>query len=210
MNKVLVVCGHPDDESLGCGGTIARHVSEGDRVHCLIVCNNYRSPKISKHYYDAMGELGVKNYRLLDLPDMQLEKYTRKDVAEKVEAYVKEIGVPDVVYTHHPNELSQDHRFTFWAVATVFRPVWDKPISIYSFDSPSSIEWSPEVFKPTMFVDICGFLEAKIRACKCYRTEFRESPHPRSEESIIARARYWGMHCGLEYAEAFDVIREVR
>ncbi len=210
MKRVFVVVGHPDDESLGCGATIAKHISQGDEMYCLVVANNYRSPKISEHFAKAMKVLGVKNYRLLNLPDSQLEKYTRMEVAQMVEEYVGEIGIPDVVYTHDADELSQDHRFTFWVAMTVFRPVWGKAISIYTFDSPSSSEWSPQLFHPNIFVAIKGFLGKKIEACKCYETEFRELPHPRSVESLEARARYWGMHCGLEYAEAFKVVREVK
>ena len=189
---------------------MAKHANQGDDVYCLVMANNYRSPQISEHFAKAMGILGVKNYKLLDLPDSQLEKYTRQELTWMVEGYVRETGVPDIIYTHHANELSQDHRATFWVIATVFRPVWGKPFSIYAFDSPSSAEWSPQPFNPDMFVDIKGFLAKKLEACKCYETEFREFPHPRSILSLESRARYWGTHCGLESVEAFKVIRELR
>lgn len=207
---ILVVCAHPDDESLGCGGTIAKHVSKGDHVRCLVMANNYRSPRIYDDLDAAMRVLGVIDCKTLDLPDSTLERYTRMELAQMVEEYVQSVGVPDIVYTHSPDELSQDHRIVFWTVLTVFRPVWDKRPSIYSFESPSSAEWSSHAFDPNMFVDIGNHIEQKIQACACYATEFREPPHPRSAELLKSRAVYWGSCCGVRYAEAFRLVREVR
>jgi len=187
-----------------------KHISQDDEVYCLVMANNYRSPKIYKHFKKAMSILGVKHYKSLDLPDSELERYTRMELAQMIENYVEEIGVPDVIFTHHMDELSQDHRIISLVTLTVFRPVWGKPFSIYSFDSPSSTEWSSQPFNPDLFIDVKEFMDKKIEACKCYKTEFREFPHPRSEESLLSRARYWGAFCGLEYAEAFKVIREVK
>jgi len=210
MRKVLVICAHPDDESLGCGSTMLKHISQGDEVYCLVLTDNFRSPRIFEYFAKAAAILGITDYKLLKLPDSQLEKYTRMELAQEIEKYTQEIGTPDIIYTHHPDELSQDHRIIFWAALTAFRPVWDKVFSIYSFDSPSSTEWSTRPFVPNMFVDIGGFLEKKIEAIKCYETELRDAPHPRSIEALESRARYWGSHCGVLFAEAFEVIREIR
>lgn len=210
MNKILVVCAHPDDETLGCGGTMMKYIANGDDVYVLVMTNNFRSPNIYEYFTKATKILGIKDYKLLDLPDSELERYTRMELSRMVEEYIQEIGVPDIVYTHSQNELSQDHGITFWATLTAFRPVWGKPFSVYSFESPSSSEWAADLFKPRLFVDIKGYLEKKIKVFKCYETEYREYPHPRSAELFEARAKYWGSYCGLEYAEAFEVVREVR
>jgi len=210
MKKVYAIVSHPDDESFGCGATIAKHIAHGDDVHCLVMTNNYRSSCIYQHLDKAMTILGVEKYKLFDLPDHQLEKYTRMELTQILEEYVKTNGVPDIVYTHNLNDLNQDHQITCLTVSTVFRPVWDKKVSIYWFDTPSSTEWALKPFAPNVFVDIEGYLEKKIEACKCYETEFRQLPHPRSAESLESRARYWGMCCGLKYAEAFELMREVR
>ena len=210
MSKVLVVAAHPDDETLGCGGTIAKHIAQGDQVFCLIMAGNHRSPDITDYFISAMEVLGLVNYKLLGLPDMELEKSTLWSLAQSIENFIREIGVPDIIYTHSSRELSQDHRITAEAVAIAMRPVWGKPFSIYAFDSPSSTEWSDRPFNATMFVDISKYMYKKIKAIQCYTTETASPPHPRSEPSIRARSVYWGSHCGLTCVEAFTVIREVR
>lgn len=210
MSKVLVISAHPDDETLGCGGTIIKHISQGDEVYCLVMAGNYRSPNIDEHFKNAMSVLGVEHYKSFNLPDMELEKYTMRELSEYIEDYIQEAGVPDVVYTHWEHDLSQDHRLTFLATITALRPVWGKPFSIYSFESPSSTEWGGHPFNGEMFVDINGFMAKKLKALACYVTEVQPFPHPRSEESLRGRAIYWGSYCGLKYAEAFEVVREVR
>lgn len=208
--RVLVVAAHPDDETLGCGATIARHVSEGDEVHVVVMTDNYRSPDIFEHFKEAIKILGVKNGHLFKYPDSELELRTRLELAQSIEDYVETMGVPDVVYTHSEDDLSQDHRATFWAAVTAFRPVWGTSISIYSCEIPSGTDWSPQPFVPNMFVDVGRFMDQKVDALNCYTTEVREFPHPRSDISLYARSKFWGTHCGLECAEAFKIVREVR
>lgn len=208
--KILIVVAHSDDETLGCGGTLAKHIANGDEVYCLVMANNYRSPQISQHFKAAMETIGVKNYKLLNLPDMKLETYTMWELSEFIENYVKEIGVPDIVYTHWEYDLSEDHKLTYQATITAFRPLWGKPFSIYSMDTASSTEWSSHKFTANMFVDISKYIDKKVRAFNCYETEKRDFPHPRSDKSLKSRAIYWGTYCEMKYAEAFQVIREVR
>lgn len=210
MLRVFVISSHPDDETLGCAGTIAKHIANGDEVHCIVMASNYRSPQIADDFQKVMLVLGVKHYKLFGLPDMELEKYTMRELSKLIEQYIEEVGVPDVVYTHWEKDLSQDHRLTFLATITALRPVWNKSFFIYSFESPSSTEWSGHPFDAEMFVDVKDFMDKKMEALKCYKTEIQLFPHPRSKESLMGRAIYWGSYCGLEYAEAFKVVREVR
>lgn len=212
MSKILVLVAHPDDETFSCGGTIARHIDEGDKVSAWVLTNNYRSPDIYDDFKNAMDILGVKECRLFDLKDSYLETIPVFELAQSIELNLKEEGLPDIVYTHYEHDLSTDHRRTFEAVITVFRPVWNKPIDIYSFETPSASEWASgdKPFVPNVFYDIRETLKRKIKAAKCYPTEIREFPHSRSVESLEARARYWGTWCGLRYAEPFKLIRSIR
>jgi LmbE family N-acetylglucosaminyl deacetylase len=208
--KILVIVAHCDDETLGCGGTIAKHVDMGDDVYCFVMTDNYRSPEIAEHFKNAMDVLGVKSCQLLQFGDMQLEKYTIWELSQRIEEYLKKIGVPDIIYTHYENDLSQDHKLTYQATVTALRPIWGKPFSLYSFDTASSTEWSGKPIEAHMFVDISKYMDKKLKAFNCYKTEIREYPHPRSCKALESRAIYWGTHCEMECAEAFQVIREVR
>lgn len=214
MKKVLVVVAHPDDETLGCGGTIAKHIAEGDEVYCIVMTDNFRSPRIFEYACKAMDILGIKNRYFIGLKDSQLERLTMLDLAREIEQVieVKGVGIPDIIYTHYEYDLSIDHRLTFQAILTTFRPVWGKPVSILSFEVASGTEWASQsqVFAPNVFVDIRDYLGKKLDAYAEYKTEIRESPHPRSESSLTARAKYWGVFAGLEFAEPFKLIREVR
>lgn len=209
-NKILVLVAHSDDETLGIGGTIAKHISIGDEVIVVVMTDNYRSPHIDEDFKKAMAILGVNDYALFNYPDMQLAKYTVWELSSQLEKYITKNGVPDLVYTHSENDLSQDHKITHDIAMTVFRPLWDKPISICSFDVPSSSEWSSKLFQPNLFVDITNYIDKKIQAFDCYKTEIREFPHSRSEQALRSRAMYWGSYCGVDYAEALRVIRMVK
>ena len=214
MKKILVIVAHPDDETLGCGGTIAKHIAKGDEVNCIIMTDNFRSPHIFQDANRAMDILGIKKRYFLGLKDSQLEKLTMLDLAREIEKVikVKKPRVPDVVYTHYEYDLSMDHRLTFQATLTAFRPVWDKPITILSFELPSGTDWASQsqAFAPNVFVDIKKYQRKKLDALAEYKTEIREFPHPRSKLSLIVRAQYWGTFVGLEFAEPFKLIREVQ
>ena len=203
--KVLVVCAHPDDETLSMGGTIANHILKGDDVSVLVMTNNYRDPNIHLSFANAMEILGVTKYKLLNLPDSELENMLTMKLSSLIEDYAKG-NYPDLVYTHDRNELSQDHLITCHATLIAFRPV-SKPVSILSFESPSSSEWSGVPFNANYFTDIKETLRIKLQALSCYNTELRPFPHPRSQRSLIARSNYWGSFMGLENAEAFSVVR---
>jgi LmbE family N-acetylglucosaminyl deacetylase len=219
--KVLVVSAHPDDEILGVGGTVRRHVLEGAEVHALIACEG-----VSMRYDDAhharvveqarrAGEiLGVAEVHFGDLPDQRLDTLPMVDVTAKVEALMDSLR-PDTVYTHFPGDVNHDHGILFRAVQVATRPYsapWVRDVLAY--ETASSTEWgSPTVqghFVPEVFVDIGETLQAKIEAFLCYEREVREAPHPRSPEALRARAQTWGSYVGLAAAEPFQVIRAIR
>lgn len=224
--KVLVVAAHPDDEVLGGGGTIAKHALDGDEVFCLLlgegITSRYSQPELAKEELielrleadQAAKILGIKELFFKDLPDNRFDTVPLLTIVKAVEE-VKEQIKPDVIYTHHQGDLNIDHQITFKAVLTACRSIKDETVKeIYSFEVPSSTEWSSPValnyFMPNVFVDITETLDKKIEALRAYQGELREYPHPRSPEAIQAIAHRWGSTVGVEAAEAFQLIRSIR
>lgn len=225
--NVLVVAAHPDDEVLGCGGTIARLASEGHRVSIAILGegvtgrHNQRDeaePKaLAALHADAKraGEiLGAACVEVLDLPDNRFDTVPLLDINKRVE---KLIGAhkPEAVYTHHPGDLNLDHVITHRAVLTATRPMAGTCVkSVYAFEIASSTEWAfaatGSAFAPNVFVDIEKFIDAKCHAMASYESEARDFPHPRSEQALRAQATRWGATCGGVAAEAFQLVRAVR
>jgi LmbE family N-acetylglucosaminyl deacetylase len=220
MTRVLVVAAHPDDELLGLGATVARHVEAGHEVTAVIVSEGATSRYASGAEQTlrdaaraAAATLGVTDLRFLGLADQKLDALPLMEVIRPIEQIVAEIR-PQVVYAHHWGDLNRDHRVVSEATMVACRPVGDAfPRRVLAFETPSSTEWSaPDVslqFVPTVFVDATGTIEKKLRAMACYTTEVRPAPHPRALESLRSRAQYWGQIVGKSYAEAFVLVREI-
>lgn len=224
---VLTIAAHPDDEVLGCGGTMARHVADGDAVTILILGEGLTSRADTRAQaadagFDALQDdaraaaavLGVQDVRLLDLPDNRFDSLDLLDVVKRIEE-VKASVRPDLVYVHHWGDLNVDHRVTFDATMAAFRPLpGERLATIYAFEIASSTAWAgpaaDRTFVPVHYVGIARFLEAKIAAMESYRSERRECPHPRSPASLRALAAYRGAQAGLAAAEAFTTVRTVR
>jgi len=223
----LVVSAHPDDEVLGCGGTIAKLASQGHAVSILIlgegVTSRFADPddadpkELEKLHAQAkeIGKfLGAKEVTLAKLPDNRFDSVDLLDVIKVIEDAVTRIQ-PEIVYTQHGGDLNMDHVVTFRAVLTATRPLTACPVKkVYGYEVHSSSEWSFQqfspVFHPNTFVDIGSTLEKKIKAMAMYEGEARPFPHPRSPEALRARALTWGSVAGLPAAEAFQLIREIQ
>lgn len=219
MAKILVVAAHPDDEVLGCGGTIVRHVAMGDRVDILFMADGEgargggakaKRARMEAAFKSAKA-LGAKRPECLGFPDNRMDSVPILDVVQALEQAAAKLR-PEIVYTHHHGDLNVDHRITHQAVMTAFRPVSGSFVrSIFGFEIPSSTEWaSPhfaDTFLPTMFVDITPYAESKRRALAAYAAEMRPAPHPRSAKSLEALARWRGACGGMTMAEAFTVLR---
>jgi LmbE family N-acetylglucosaminyl deacetylase len=210
--RILVVAAHPDDEILGCGGTMARLAREGHEVRAAILAEGMSSRYA--HREDADGKVGARESVLCKLPDNRLDTVPLLEVVKLVEELVARFR-PEVIYTHHPGDLNVDHGVVHRAVLTATRPVAGQCVSeIYAFEVPSSTEWAFQrlepSFRPSVFVDITETLETKIEAMACYDTETRKFPHPRSPEALRAIATRWGSVVGLPAVEAFELIRSVR
>jgi len=224
---VLVVAAHPDDEILGCGGTLARHASLGDEVHILIVAEgatsrleaaqtaeaNEDTNNLQAAAKKAAEEIGAKVPCLLGLPDNRLDSLALLDVILPIEKHVEEIK-PSIIYTHHGGDLNIDHRIVHQAVLTATRPMpGQPPCSVYAFETVSSTEWAASdptsAFQPQRYVNISSTLECKRKALGHYPMEMRAFPHARSIENIEALARFRGASAGLAAAEGFVVLREI-
>lgn len=223
MSKsVLVVAAHADDEALGCGGTIARHVAEGDIVHGIFIADGVGSRNDASYEALKMREaaaqkahslLGFSSVSYLGFPDNRLDGINLLDIVQSVERSLQTI-MPDVVYTHHYGDLNIDHRVAHQAVMTACRPIPGSSVTeIYTFEIMSSTEWSSpglSPFLPTCYVNISEYLEIKLDALKAYELEMRDMPHSRSIEHLEALARHRGHSVGVSAAEAFMVMRNIR
>ena len=221
-NTILVIAAHPDDEVLGCGGTIAKYAAAGDDVNILIVAegatsrNNTNSQMVGalkQCAAEAALMLGAKPPIMLGLPDNRLDSMDRLDVIKAIEKYIEEIG-PNTVYTHHGGDLNIDHRIVYEAVITACRPIPGSIVrQVFSFETVSSTEWAtPSIghaFSANHFVNISEQMEAKIRAVQAYESEMRPFPHPRSLETVKNVARLRGSQVGVEEAEAFHTELEI-
>ena len=226
-SPVLVLAAHPDDEVLGCGGTIARLARAGTEVYIAILGEGETSRSARRDQADrklvaALRErsqraaqiLGAKELFSFDLPDNRFDTVALLDIVKLVEDLVRRLQ-PRTIYTHHGGDLNIDHSLVQRATLTATRPTAGMPVKeIYAFEVPSSTEWAFQqfepAFRPTVFADIGATIELKIRAMQAYESEMRPFPHPRSAEALRAIARRWGSASGLECAEAFSLIRAIR
>ena len=223
MNKhILVIAAHPDDEVLGCGGTIARHVKEGDSAHVLFLGDGVSSrgdsdPNLvntrKKSAVKACEALGAAIVGFEKVPDNMFDTVPLLDIVRVVESAKKELN-PKIIYTHHGGDLNVDHRITCQAVLTAFRPQPDEEFyEIRAFETNSSTEWSASAimppFIPDTFVDISRYLDKLLNAYACYAEEIREEPHARSLEALKIAALRRGREAGLQAAEAFMTLRRI-
>ncbi len=225
--KILVVAAHPDDEVLGCAGTIARLAREGHEAHILIlgegITSRYEKSSQAEEklvqqlhgHARAVGKLlGARSVSFERFPDNRFDGLPLLEIVKKVEKHIEQVR-PEVIFTHHPGDLNVDHRAAFRAVLTASRPVNGTPVrDLYTFEIASSTEWAFQqiqpAFRPNVFVDISATVETKLQGMRLYKGEVRSFPHPRSLEALRAIARRWGAVVGLPYAEAFELVRSIR
>jgi len=225
--NALVISAHPDDEVLGCGGTIARLAREGGKVYLAVlgegITSRYEHREkadsslvegIKHRCKEAAKVLGAEDPFLFGLPDNRFDTIPLLDIVKKIEKLISDLS-PTVIYTHHEGDLNIDHSITYRAVLTATRPIQGNAVrDIYTFEVPSSTDWafhqSEQIFRPNVFVDITETLDTKIQALSVYETEIRPFPHPRSLEAIQANTRRWGSVVGCQAAEAFALVRSIR
>lgn len=222
MARIQIVAAHPDDEALGCGGAMARHAADGDEVRVMFMTDGEssrgsRSQEASiraNACRRACELLGAAEPVLLDFPDNAMDTVPLLDIAKAIEAEIS-IFRPEIIYTHHSQDLNIDHRLTHEAVLTALRPQPHvKTATILAFETSSSTEWrSPAPltsFIPNWYVDISATLDVKLNALSAYEMEMRAWPHARSIRAVEHLARWRGATVGVEAAEAFCLVRQIR
>ena len=218
--NILVIATHPDDEVLGCGGTIARHVSRGDRVDVLVVTRGApdlfsedQVKQLRKELESAHLILGISAVHFLDFPAPKLDSVPAHELADAIGTQIGSIR-PAAVYIPHRGDLHSDHRSVFGAALVAARPIGNPVVRrLLSYETLSETEWAAPVaedaFLPSVFLDITGFLEKKKQALAAYRSQLKDFPHPRSLEAVECLARLRGSTVGVQAAEAFQLIREI-
>jgi LmbE family N-acetylglucosaminyl deacetylase len=216
--KILVLAAHPDDETLGCGATIASLAQEGAYVKLLTFTDGVSArprtkiPHINRNHklVDVCNKLGIKDYMYANYPDNRLDIVSLFDKARYIEENVD--FKPDIIFTHHPNCLNIDHKHVYEATMVAFRPQYGYKHKILSYYVPSSTEYNPRNnFNGNVYYDVKETYKIKLECLKeNYDEEMRDHPHTRSYENIENLMKVWGNEVGLEYAEKFELIREVK
>ncbi len=214
--RILVVSAHPDDEVIGAGGTLARHVAQGDEVYWCVVTEGYNPPwpdevlvEARQQIYAVQRFLGIKQVSLCGLPTVKLNTVPNIELTSALQTVVDDVR-PDVVYTTPYCDVNVDHRIVCEATIVATRPLPGTTVKrVLSYEIAPTTRFGRQPFVPNVYVDISGFLEKKLEAIKYYKTELREFPHPRSVEGLELLARERGLGIGVEAAECFQLIREI-
>lgn len=220
MKNVLVLAPHADDEVLGCGGTISRHVAEGDLVTVVVATRGISELFPDQQIELVRGEarkahavLGVSETRFFDFPAPALDTVPRYRLAGAIAAVIQEVR-PQTLYVPHHGDIHSDHLHLHHAALVAARPLASCPVrKILAYETVSETEWAPPhsdaPFYPTSFVDISGHLEKKLEAMSCFASQIKEPPDARSLRTLEALARVRGATIARDAAEAFVVIREI-
>ncbi len=220
--KVLILAAHPDDEVLGCGGTIYNLTSQKIAVNICFFSNgvssrpNFKKNEIllRKKAAQNVGKLlKISSLTFNDFPDNSFDKVNILEITKIIEKKIK-IFKPDTIFTHFGNDLNIDHQKISQATLAATRPQKNQIVKkVFFYEVPSSTEWNfsknKKLFNPNWFVDISGSLKIKIEALKIYGSEMRKYPHPRSYKAIEALSRWRGATAGYKAAEAFILARKI-
>ena len=226
-DRILIIGAHPDDEVLGCGGTVSRlsyQYGNDVQISALILSEGLRSregyftkdelDKVIVDSIDAAKIIGINNSYFENLPCNRLDSMDLLDIIKIVEKHIDKMQ-PTIIFTHHYSDINIAHRITYQAVLTACRPLGNYPVKkILSFEIASSTEWAfpyhQKPFSPNVFFEINKIdVENKIKAMEAYTSEHRKPPHPRSSDVIKAVALKWGSVAHMAYAEPFEIIYQL-
>lgn len=216
--RILIVAPHPDDETLGAGGTAAKLVAQGHEVTVLIV-SGHLPPLYPADVYDqtvretlaAFQILGITRHAFLKIPATMVGNEPVHVLNEKISAAVRD-AKPHVVLCNYPDR-HVDHRVTFESVMVATRPVASgKDIELVAaYETLSETHWNaPHIepnFVPNWVVDISEFADAKFRALRCYQSQVPDFPGSRSVEAAEALGNVRGTQAGFAFGEAFQIVR---
>jgi LmbE family N-acetylglucosaminyl deacetylase len=220
VSCVLIVAPHPDDEVLGCGGAIARHVAEGDDAYVVVVSRGasdiFPSELVENVRQEAAAAnkaLGTKRMFFLDFPAPRLDSVPTSSMAAALKDVVAQIQ-PSTVYLPHHGDIHGDHKAVYWATLVATRPSGGFfPRRLLCYETSSETDWGAPIpgdaFAPTVFIDVSKYLSVKLAALTCYKSQLAPNPKARSLASIEALARVRGSTIGVTAAEAFCLVREI-
>ena len=215
-NRILVVATHPDDETLGCGGTLLKHKANGDKIHWLICTtlnkshNYYQNrekeiSKVSKFFnFDSVHNLRFETTKM--------DQYKMVEIIEKISKVINKVK-PNIIYLPFKEDVHTDHKKIFeasYSCTKSFRYPFIK--KIYMMETLSETEFAPSTkkdsFVPNTFVDISKYMDKKIQIMKVYKSEIGKFPFPRSVRSIKALGSFRGSTSGFGFAESFILLKE--
>ena len=221
MGRVIVISAHPDDEIIGAGGALLKHIANGDEVYWLITTNVFEEQGFSKERVESrqveiekVAEmLGIAKTFKLTFPTMSLSSSSLLKMVPQISEIFQEVK-PETIYCLNRSDAHSDHRVTFDAVMACtksFRYPFVRKVLMY--ECISETEFAPmlpeKVFMPNYFVDISDFFERKLEIMQVYESEIGEHPFPRSLRNLEALATFRGASVGVEYAEAFQLVKYI-
>jgi LmbE family N-acetylglucosaminyl deacetylase len=220
--RILVIAPHPDDETLGCGGSLLKHKSNGDSLSWLVATRGHEpqwSAEVLEQKEREIGAVtaayGFDNTFRLDFPTIKLDRVPIEEIIVAIRAAITG-SKPDCVYVNHFGDVHSDHRVLFEATMSVLKPFYSgkhgvkRVLSYEVFSSTDAAPFNPaRAFVPNVFNDVTEFLEHKLEIMALYESELQASPLPRALDSLRALARVRGATIGVEYAESFMLVREV-
>jgi LmbE family N-acetylglucosaminyl deacetylase len=218
--KILFIAPHPDDETIGAGGTIARHKDFGDQIFWCIVTQGYNPPWSEEILQKARDQIdsikkfyGFEKVYRLGFPTVKLNTVPHMELCEALQNMIEDIK-PEIVYTTSRNDTNLDHRIVYDCTLVATRPLPGNVVKrVLSYEigytNHFGLPAGTTMFQPNVFIDISNYIEIKMAAMRIYETELRPSPHPRNIESIRLLVKERGMCVGYENAECFELIREL-
>ena len=216
-NRVLIVAVHPDDETLGCGGTLLRHKASGDEIHWIICTSCDSKDKTHESRKKEIAEVSklydFNSISNLDLKATCVDEYSISDLVNKFSKIINQVQ-PNIIYLPFKGDVHSDHRKIFeasYSCTKSFRyPYIEK---IYMIETISETEFAPSLkqdsFIPNTFVDISKHIEEKIKIMNVYKSELGQHPFPRNEKNVRALATVRGATAGCDYAESFILLKEI-
>jgi len=221
VNKILIIAPHPDDETIGCGGTLLKHIKQGDKVYWLIITSmhiddgwNIHDIKNREHEIKKVAkEFLFSEVIELNYPTTKLDSIPMSDIVFSISNIMKKIQ-PSTVYLPNPTDIHTDHQIVFkagYSCTKSFRYPYVKKILIYETlsetDFASNVSDRP--FSPNIFINIDNYVDKKTDIMKIYNNQIEKRPFPRSIDNIIALATLRGSSSNCNFAEGFQLVKSI-
>ena len=221
MKKIIVISAHPDDETIGCGGTLLRHKASGDQIYWLIITNIDTENGWNKDFVDRRQKeidkvsemFGFEKAFKLDFPAAKLDTIPMGELVSSISKVINQVQ-PEIVYLINGNDVHTDHQVAFQAAFSCtnnFRYPFIKKILMYECLSETEFApaFSDKAFVPNAFVDITDYIDKKLEIAQVYKSEIMPDNLPRNLSAVKALAKYRGSRIGKSSAESFMLLLEI-